>query len=80
MRLNVNRAGSIARSKDPKKLIIEALERTGGVVYHAAHELGVHRETLRLWIKKLDLYPEVDRIRKERREAKFKALHPRPLS
>lgn len=81
MRLNVQQRGGgcIARSKDPQKLILEALERTGGVIYYAAHELGVHRETLRLWINRLGLKPDVARIRKERREAKFKALHPRPL-
>jgi len=56
-------ASSISLSKNPKGLILETMERTNGVIVHAAHELGVTRETLRLWIVKLDLYPQVRQIR-----------------
>jgi transcriptional regulator with GAF, ATPase, and Fis domain len=64
----------IARSDDPAALIVETLTRTGGVVYHAAHELGVTREALRQWIVKLGLYPTVKRIRAEAKAARWK--HP----
>jgi DNA-binding protein Fis len=50
-------------SEDPAKLILDTLRKTRGCILHAAHEIGINRETLRLWIKRLDLYPEIRKIR-----------------
>lgn len=71
-RAKVARGSCLARAEDPTAIIVETLTRTGGVVYYAAHELGITRQALRVWIIKLGLYPTLKRIRAEAKAARWK--------
>lgn len=57
---------ALGNSSDQRALILETAYRNGGNLQKTAHDLGIYRGSLYRIIYKLELWPLINRIRRER--------------
>jgi DNA-binding NtrC family response regulator len=55
----------VSQSDDPRRLVTEVLMENDGDMLRTAHDLNIHRVTLYKYIKKLKLWPVVNRLRRQ---------------